>query len=60
MFGIKKMSFSIILQRHTYDDIHLIRSIVNRNSFSIQFSYTFSKGHLTQIKDSAHRILQHH
>ncbi|WP_459211633.1 DUF6531 domain-containing protein [Aquimarina rhabdastrellae] len=42
---------------NTYDEIHLIRSIVNRNSFSIQFSYN-SKGHLIQIKDSAHRILQ--
>ncbi|WCC41205.1 DUF6531 domain-containing protein (plasmid) [Tenacibaculum finnmarkense] len=42
--------------KQTYNDISLIRSIVNTNSFSIQFTYN-RDGHLTQITDSAHRTL---
>ncbi len=40
-----------------YDGVQLLRSIVNANSFSIRFMYG-DKGNLTQIVDSAHRILK--
>lgn len=39
-----------------YEEVQLLRSIVNANSFSIQFNYN-EQGQLTQITDSAHRIL---
>ncbi|GAA3508857.1 DUF6531 domain-containing protein [Aquimarina addita] len=39
-----------------YNQVHQLRSIVNSNSFSIQFTYN-KKGHLLQIIDSAHRML---
>ena len=40
-----------------YNEVQLVRSIVNTNSFSIQFKYD-NEGHLNQITDSAHRILE--
>ncbi|MBW1296417.1 DUF6531 domain-containing protein [Aquimarina litoralis] len=40
-----------------YNDQHLLRSIVNKNSFSIQFKYD-RNGYLIEIIDSAHRKLQ--
>lgn len=39
-----------------YNDVHLLRSVVNANSFSIQFTYN-KKGYLEAIKDSAGRPL---
>ena len=40
-----------------FNGVQKLRSIVNANSFSIQFNYN-KEGHLIQITDAAHRVLQ--
>lgn len=55
VWNIKEEVFYYFTKKE-FDSVQLLRSIVNTNSFSIQFNYDYN-GYLTQITDSAHRIL---
>ena len=55
VWNIKEEVFYYFTQK-TFNEVQLLRSIVNTNSFSIQFKYD-DQGYLTQIIDSAHRTL---
>ncbi|WP_417786539.1 DUF6531 domain-containing protein, partial [Tenacibaculum sp.] len=52
----EKESVYYYFTKETFDEVHLLSSIVDKNGFGLLFEYN-NKGHLIQIKDSSHRVL---